>query len=400
YNMMHSMKYVVDNNESVTVETDYFNELMTVENFTAYENRYWLPIGFAVNNEISEWITDITNPFIAQGDWFEYATGISDVFGMMNIDEIQYYNMDEITSGLDTGDIYYTKTGSGEGELTFILKTEETRHCYLYVNSSDFDEISITANGEENTQYTDEPYIYDLGIISPDEEVIVFIQIEDSEYGYIDFYPYYVDDDKLNEGYEILKNRSLNIESFEETNIKGTVKANEDCTFFTSIPYDTGWSVKIDGVKLDDSQITALADAYLCFELSEGEHTIELSYMPDGLIIGAGVSIFTVIALIAAAVIFKKRREKNVNAPFVYVPPVEPETDENGEPVIVELNLSETAEENDAPSEENTENISPEETYAEESNEDISTDEAETSEDITAEETENTEAYEDTEITE
>ena len=58
---------------------------------------------------------------------------------MMNIDEVQYYNMDEITSGLDTGDIYYTKSGSGEGELTFILKTEETKHCYLYVNSRDFD---------------------------------------------------------------------------------------------------------------------------------------------------------------------------------------------------------------------------------------------------------------------
>ncbi len=366
YNMMHSMKYVVDNNEAVAVETDYFNELMTVDKFTAYENKYWLPIGFAVNNEINDWITDITNPFTVQSDWFEYSTGVSDVFGMMNIDEIQYYNMDEITSGLDTGDIYYTKTGAGEGELTFILKTEETRHCYLYVKSSDFDEISITANGEENTQYIDEPYIYDLGIIEPDEEVIVFMQIEDSEYGYIDFYPYYVDDAKLNEGYQILKSQSMNIESFEETNIKGTVVVDEDCTFFTSVPYDTGWSVKVDGVELDESEIISLVDSYLCFNLSAGEHTIELSYMPDGLILGAGVSVFTVIALIAAAIIFKKRREKGVNAAFVYVPPVEPETDEYGEPVSVELDLpEETAakyiqEAADEP-EEDTKNINPEE---------------------------------------
>lgn len=343
YNMMHSMKYVVDNNDAVTVETDYFNELMTVDKFTAYENKYYLPIGFGVNNEINEWITDITNPFVAQGDWFEYATGVSDVFGMMNIDEVQYYNMDEITSGLDTGDIYFTKSGSGEGELTFILKTEEEKHCYLYVKTSDCDEISVTANGTENTQYIDEPYIYDLGVISPDEEVVVFMQIEDAEYGYIDFYPYYVNDSRLNEGYEILRSRSLNVESFEETNIKGTVTVDENCTFFTSIPYDTGWSVKVDGVELDESEITALVDSYLCFNLTAGEHTIELSYMPDGLVIGAGVSVFTVIALIAAAIIFKKRREKNVNAPFVYVPPVEPEADENGEPVSVELDLPEEA---------------------------------------------------------
>lgn len=63
---------------------------------------------------------------------------------MMTIDDVQYYNMDEITSGLDTGDIYFTKTGSGKGELTFVLTVPETKHCYLYVNSSSFDSISIS----------------------------------------------------------------------------------------------------------------------------------------------------------------------------------------------------------------------------------------------------------------
>lgn len=379
YNMMHSMKYVVDNDQSVTVETDYFNELMTVGNFTAYENKYYLPIGFGVNSETTEWITDITNPFIAQGDWFEYATGVSDVFGMMNIDEIQYYNMDEITSGLDTGDIYYTKTGAGEGELTFILKTEETRHCYLYVKSSDFDEISITTNGEDRIQYVDEPYIYDLGVVSPDEEVIVFIKIEDSEYGYIDFYPYYVDDAKLNEGYEILKSRSLDVTSFEETKIQGIVNVDEDCMFFTSIPYDNCWNVKVDGVALSEDEITALVDSYLCFNLSEGTHTIEITYTSYGLIAGVAVSIITVIALLIAAVIFKKRREKGVNAPFVYVPPYEPETDENGEPVSVELDIpegepNETAETTETS--EVTEAVEEAETVAEENTDDAPESEA------------------------
>ncbi len=342
YNMMHSLRYVVDNNQSVTVEKDYYDELMTVGNFTAHKNEYYLPIGFGVNSDITEWYTDLTNPFTVQSDWFEYSTGVSDVFGMMNIDEIQYYNMDEITSGLDTGDIYYTKTGSGEGELTFILKTEEEKHCYLYVKSSDFDSISITANGEEHTQDIDEPYVYDLGIISADEEVIVHIDIGDEhEYGYIDFYPYYVNDDKLNEGYKILKSRQLNVTSFEETNIQGTVKLDSDGIFFTSIPYDSGWSVKVDGVELDESEIIALVDSYLCFNLSAGEHTIELSFMPGGLLIGAGISVLTVIALIIAAIFFKKRREKISLVPFVPYVPEEENTEESTEPVSIDLDLPE-----------------------------------------------------------
>lgn len=340
YNMMHSLKYIVDNDEAVTVENDYYTQLMSSGKFTAYENNYYLPIGFAVNSDLVNWQTDITNPFTVQSDWFEYSTGVSDVFGMMNIDEIQYYNMDEITSGLDTGDIYYTKSGEGSGELTFILKTDETKHCYLFVDSYDFDSIMITKDGESVTQYTDEPYIYDLGIVTPEEDVRVVITIDDSDYGYIDFFPCYVNDDKLNEGYEILKSRAMNIESFEETKITGTVSTAEDSLFFTSIPYDKGWSVKIDGVEITDEDYVALQDAYLCFNLPAGEHSIEISFMPQGLLLGAGVSVLTVIALIAAAIIFSNRRKRNVNAPFVPVV-VEVETDESAEPVSVEMDIPE-----------------------------------------------------------
>lgn len=326
YNMMHALKYVVDNDTEVTVEEDYYKRLMSEGKFTAYENEYYLPIGFAVNSELTDWQTDMTNPFTVQSDWFEYSTGVSDVFGMMRIDEIQYYNMDEITSGLETGDIYYTKSGAGEGELTFVLKTDEEKHCYLYVNSYDFDSIRILKGGGEFTQYTDEPYIYDLGIVTPEEEILVVITIEDSDYGYIDFYPYYVNENKLNEGYEILKSEQLNVTSFEETKITGTVSADEDKLFFTSIPYDKGWTVKIDGVEIAEEDYVALQDAYLCFNLPAGEHEIEISFMPQGLLLGAGVSVFTVVALIAAAIIFSKRRKSNADAEFIPAP-VEVEED-------------------------------------------------------------------------
>ena len=321
YNMMHSLKYIVDNNDDVELENDYYTELMTRGKFTAFENKYYLPIGFGVNNDVTDWYSDLTNPFTVQGDWFEYTTGVSDVFKMMSIDEVIYYNMDEITSGLETGDIYYTKPSDGEGELTFILRSEETAHSYLYVNSRDFDSITIINNDIEVTQDTDEPYIYDLGIVNPDETVEVKIKIEDSEYGYIDFYPYSVNEEALSKGYEILRNRQLNVTSFEETEIKGTVKLEEDCLFFTSIPYDSGWTVKVDGVEIKEEDYVSLNDAYLCFNITAGEHDIEISFMPDGLIIGICVSAFTVIALFLAALYFARIRRRMYLVPD-YTPPM------------------------------------------------------------------------------
>lgn len=377
YNMMHALKYVVNNDTEVTVENDYYTELMTQGKFTAYQNDYYLPVGFAVNSELKDWYSDLTNPFTVQGDWFEYATGVSDVFGMMKIDDIQYYNMDEITSGLETGDIYYTKSGDGEGELTFVLKTEEIKHCYLYVNSRDFDSIEIIKDDTEFTQSTDEPYIYDLGIVTPEEEVRVNITIEDSEYGYIDFYPYYVNDDALNKGYKILKNRQLNVTSYEETKISGTVSVDNDCLFFTSIPYDSGWTVKIDGIEIAKEDYVALNDAYLCFNLPAGDHSIELSYMPDGLLIGACVSAFTVIALIVAAIFFSKRRKKMALIP-VFVPAA-PVAENDDEPASVDIEIGEQiseettdiSEEADAKDEIPAETTTEEETAADNTDEEI-----------------------------
>lgn len=354
YNMMHSLKYIVDNNEDVELEYDYYNELMTKGKFTAFENKYYLPIGFGVNSDVNDWYSDLTNPFTVQGDWFEYATGVPDVFKMMSIDEVIYYNMDEITSGLETGDIYYTKSSDGEGELTFILRNEEKAHSYLYVNSRDFDSITIICDDKEVTQDVDEPYIYDLGIVNPDENVEVRIKIEDSEYGYIDFYPYSVNEDALNKGYEILKNRQLNVTSFEETEIKGTVKLEEDCVFFTSIPYDSGWTVKIDGTEISEEDYISLNEAYLCFNITAGEHTVEISFMPDGLIIGICVSVFTVIALFLAALYFARMRRRmclvpDYTPPMPYIPEIKEEAVEITEE---ELMLDETEDTSDGQTEE------------------------------------------------
>lgn len=310
YNMMHSLKYVVDNTTEVDVSDDYYTKLMTSGKFTAYENEYYLPIGFAADGALKEWYSGDTNPFTVQEEWFEKATGVSDVYKMMNINEVRYFNFDEITSGLETGDLYFTKPDTDEGEATFFLSVPETRHCYLFVDSTAFEQITIGKGDKSYVQNTDEPYIYDLGIVTPDEVVTVLITVKDKDYGYIDFYPYYVDDEALNKGYNILKEGQLNVTSFEETKITGTVTAKKDGMMFTSIPYDAGWTVKIDGKEIAEKDYISLESAYLCFNLPAGEHTVELSFEQRGLIIGAAISGVTVILMLLVAYLFSLLRKR------------------------------------------------------------------------------------------
>lgn len=315
YNMMNSLKYVVDNDPKVTITEDYLKKVAGNSKFTAYENQYYLPIAFAVDSEIKEWYAGYTNPFSVQSEWFDFATGVSDVFEKIEIDptSVKYFNMNEITAGFDTGDMYFEKSGAGEGELDFDITCPEERHCYIFVDSDSFDSIVISrADGGAVTQETDEPYIYDLGIIGPEEAVEIQITVPEDgdDYGYMNFYPYYVNEEKLDEGYEILKKSSMKVKSFDETKITGSIKADRDMVMFTSIPYDEGWHVKIDGKEISKDDYIALQDAYLCFNLPKGEHEIELSFTQRGLLIGAAISGATVILLIAAAIFFSILRKK------------------------------------------------------------------------------------------
>ena len=85
-------------------------------------------------------------------------------------------------------------------------------------------------------------------------------------------YFYYLDTDVFEAVMPRLAECSLDITSFSDTNIKGTVNiTGENNLMFTSIPYDSGWVVKLDGKRVEtDKTLNAL----LAFEISSGEMCI------------------------------------------------------------------------------------------------------------------------------
>jgi len=81
--------------------------------------------------------------------------------------------------------------------------------------------------------------------------------------------------------------------------ITGTLTTTEEKnTVFTSIPYDAGWKVYVDG---EETEIFCLLDTMLGFAVENpGEHEIELRYRPDcvkyGLILSAsGLVIYALL---------------------------------------------------------------------------------------------------------
>ena len=86
-----------------------------------------------------------------------------------------------------------------------------------------------------------------------------------------------------------------NIIDFKENNIKATSSFNEDRIIYTSIPYDEGWNIYIDGKKIDSIKI---ANSLLAFYVDSGNHTIELKYHIPYYNLGLLISITSLITLI------------------------------------------------------------------------------------------------------
>ncbi len=78
--------------------------------------------------------------------------------------------------------------------------------------------------------------------------------------------------------------------------LSGRVFSEADGVLFTSIPYDDGWRVWIDGNEVETS---AFDEALLCVQVPAGEHTVRMTYMPAGANLGLAVSVFTLAAVVS-----------------------------------------------------------------------------------------------------
>lgn len=337
YNSMMSLKYIVDNNEyNPPLNTNLYEHVVSSGKFNAYRNKYYLPIAYCVDSGIELWSYDSANPFDVQNDYFYQATGIENVFTPLEISDSYFYNIDPIIIGLDSGYMNYYKTQSDEsGTISFTLTPQTTQNVYLFIESSGVEYVTVSIGYNQYSYNTSREYIYDIGECDAGTPITVEMTVKDtSNSASLNFFAYGLDMDKFESGYEKLSSGAMSVESFTDTKITGTVNAAEDCVLYTSIPYDKGWSVTVDGKKVDENDIIAIGDALLGVKVSKGEHTVEFSFTPRGLVIGSLISVCTALILIAIAVLIRKKKK---NAPQAVAVPVSVESNDSNSIELSEM---------------------------------------------------------------
>ena len=91
--------------------------------------------------------------------------------------------------------------------------------------------------------------------------------------------------------------------------LSGTIRADRDGELIITIPYDRNWRCYADGRQVEAD---CIGEALMGISLTEGEHEIRLSYMPDGMMPGLAVSLVCGVLIVLTFLYERKRRKKEV----------------------------------------------------------------------------------------
>ena len=320
YNAMFSVKYLYDLKGHLS-ESNYYTKQDVITTYFTFKNNYHLPLAYCVSDKIADWNalsfdlpgqSSFPHSIEAQEEFFNCATGIEDVFTDIYDYDISYENMFPIDSVCSKKDGKFsfirTETKSNFGSIVFNVPVKKDSNYYAYVYSEDLSNISIYSKAfSTELEELEFGYIVDLGQQTAGDNIILKANLFAEPAGAdIDFRVFTIDDEKFVEGYNQLKDGQITLTRFEETEISGTFTAEENEILYTSIPYDTGWSVELDGKKLDDDQIVVISDALLGVKVSAGEHNITFRYAIPGMAASNIISISFALLLIVLYILNKK----------------------------------------------------------------------------------------------
>ena len=297
-NAMLNVKYLIS--KSGTIADDSFAEVSSCNSSKLYENKYPLSMGYMVPQSIWSWETGLDNPFSVQDDYIRAATdGTYD--SVYNYLSPTNASGDNITLNENGEDAWITETqdSSNTSTVSITYTADETKNYYVFVEADSCESITVDNNSDDGVSIRkDCGSIVNIGSVNKGETFTVNIEYKEGDGGSIVCHAASLNDEAWQGAYETLSSNTWNITEWSDTHIKGTITSESYQVFATSIPYDKGWTLKVDGKERDIDQL--VGGGFIGTSLTKGTHEVELTFTPPGIKAGALISLLAILILIAS----------------------------------------------------------------------------------------------------
>ncbi len=308
--MILGQNYIVNNNN--------FNTNIVPE----YHTNGALPICFMSSNDIISYSTcNSNNPFDNQNALLSSLCGetITFFYNSGNNVEIECDNMligNGIYDGEDVVGFEKEDENIEIASIRFYDTTFESKYAYFemldsyaYSDSPMILDKPYGTEWEFWTTYLSEPRIVKMGESETETEIYIYMdQGSSNNYYFKTAYFYGADKDELNRAYNILSINTVDIKEFKDGFVKAIVTSGEDKDIlFTSIPYEDGWDLYIDGEK--KSIIPLVDNTFMGVQVPYGSHEVVLKYTDRWAMKGGVISL---VGLAFASVVFYLDLKKKV----------------------------------------------------------------------------------------
>ena len=298
-NAMLNIRYLIGKN--LPIDDGDFKQIAKSGNSRLYESIYPLSIGYMTADTIRTWNYEQENPFMVLDDYVRAVTQnkYTSVFTEIEPVDVSAANI-ELSS---TGDGMWDSTLKNETKKSKTILTyqaQQTGKQYLFIEADDADAITVSQEKKDDKIEirNDCGSIVNLGEMDSGTEFTVTIEYKEGKGGSVVSHVCTMDEAVWQDAYKMLSASMLDVTDYGDSCLKGTINVQEDGVFVTSVPYEAGWKLKVDGHTREINEL--IGGAWISTSLSAGEHQIELSFRPPGLIAGLLITLASIGLLIAA----------------------------------------------------------------------------------------------------
>jgi len=296
------------------------------------ENKYFLPLGYTYDKYISKDQFNLLNP-VAKQEAMLQAAVVDDNINNINVssENVNILSQELPAKVVKTDGLNWENgvLQVDEEKATMTLAFDGIGGADTYIRVENLDLTSggngtywnlglTTNNSSTYVRFASDAYIYSHGMKTQ------VIYLGNSPDGYTTCtltFPqkgtFILDDLEIwcqpmdNYAAQIDALRAEPLENIETNwrGVKGTVDLSKDKIMCFGIPYETGWSVYVDGEKRELMQANI---GLIAVELESGYHNIELKYWMPGLTIGILLSCLGVLSLVGL-IFYNKKFKKITN---------------------------------------------------------------------------------------
>jgi uncharacterized membrane protein YfhO len=280
----------------------------TQEGNRFYTNPYALPLAFVADNDILTNISFNKDPFDYQNRFYSALLGRDTKIFTKVQSRLLRTETDAITN---TSSNASANTSNAVSSWTWEILSEDTSNLYGYFQYDWQLSVDLYDNDDYLYIYLDD---WSHGIfplsdnVGADNKKTVTLkgQIPNNATDLV-FTSYRLNIKALEGATNALKKEPLNFTDFRDGFVSGNFQADSDKLLFTTIPYDSGWEIKINDQVVKPHIVQ---DAFIGLELQAGLNKIEMRYVAPGFIVGATLFAASLVTMTVMAIILR-RRENN-----------------------------------------------------------------------------------------